>query len=177
MHIEISALQNIFLHGSADDRVAALQAQHPADLAAALQTLEPAAAWDVLLQASTPRQAAVFGYLDPAFQTLLAAVTPRRDLAAIVMGMKADDRADLYKKLSHEQRGALMPALAQAEREDIRRLASYAEGTAGAIMTSAYAALPPGVSATTALTVLRREAPDKETIYRAYVLSRLRDRP
>lgn len=94
MHIEISALQNIFLHGSADDRVAALQAQHPADLAAALQTLEPAAAWDVLLQASTPRQAAVFGYLDPAFQTLLAAVTPRRDLAAIVMGIKADDRSD-----------------------------------------------------------------------------------
>ncbi len=41
------------------------------------------------------------------------------------MEMDADDRADLYKKLSDEQRDTLMPALAQAEREDIRQLAAY----------------------------------------------------
>src|SRR5690606_24874934 len=41
---------------------------------------------------------------------------------------------------------------------------------AGAIMTSDYAALSPDLSATRALTVLRREAPDKETIYRTYVI-------
>src|SRR5690606_21868143 len=111
----------------------------------------------------------VFGYLGPEFQTLLATVTPRTELAATVMEMNADDRADLYKELSGEQRDALMPALAQAEREDIRQLASYEEDTAGAIMTSDYAALPPDISATRALTVLRREAPDKETIYRTYV--------
>src|SRR5690606_15322825 len=55
-------------------------------------------------------------------------------------------------------------------REDIRRLASYEEGTAGAIMTSDYAALSPELTATSALTVLRHEAPDKETIYRNYVI-------
>lgn len=170
MQTEISDLRDSLLHGSADDISAALIAQHPADLADALQKLDPAAAWSILRQAPSTRQASVFGYLHPNFQTLLATVTPRGDLAAIVMGMKADERADLYKKLSDKQRNALMPALAQAEREDIRRLASYAEGTSGAIMTSAYAALTPDLSATRALTVLRREAPDKETIYRAYVI-------
>jgi len=37
-------------------------------------------------------------------------------------------------------------------------------------MTSDYATLTPGLSAQAAIDVLRREAPDKETIYRAYVL-------
>lgn len=163
-------IREIFLNGTPEEISATLAAEHPADLAKALQKLEPAAAWATLRQTRKSRQADVFSYLDPDSQTLLATVTPRGDLAAIVMGMKADDRADLYKKLSDHQRDALMPALAQAEREDIRRLAAYDEGTAGAIMTSAYAALSPDLSATRALTVLRHEAPDKETIYRAYVI-------
>ena len=172
MQTKTNDIRDIFLNGATQDIGAALAAEHPADLADALQQLEPARAWQVLRQAATARQADVFGYLDHDFQTLLAIVTPRAELAAIVMQMNADERADLYKELSDEQREALMPALAQAEREDIRLLASYEEGTAGAIMTSDYAALSPDLSATRALTVLRREAPDKETIYRTYVIGR-----
>nr|WP_264298653.1 hypothetical protein [Psychrobacter celer] len=39
--------------------------------------------------------------------------------------MPADERTDLYKRLNQAQRDALLPALAQAEREDIRRLSAY----------------------------------------------------
>lgn len=170
MTLNIDQLALLLAGGPREDIVIRLAAEHPADLAAALRTLEPAQAWGVLKQAERRRQAEVFGYLGREYQTRLATVTPRAELAAIVMDMPADERADLYKELSDEQREALMPALAQAEREDIRQLASYDEGTAGAIMTSDYAALPPGLTATEALTVLRREAPDKETIYRAYVI-------
>lgn len=92
-------IRNAFLNGTSDEMSATLAAEHPADLADALQRLEPAAARMVLRQASMSRQADVFSYLDPDFQTSLATVTPRGDLAAIVMGMKADDRIDLYKKL------------------------------------------------------------------------------
>jgi magnesium transporter len=90
-------------------------------------------------------------------------------LAALVTEMNADDRADLFNELTEAQQEALLPALAQAEREDLRRLASYEEGTAGAIMTSDYAVLSEDLTATEALAKLRREAPDKETIYRTYV--------
>jgi len=171
MQTNINDIRDIFLNATSEKISATFAAEHAADLADALQKLEPAVAWAILRRVPTPRQAEVFGYLDQDFQTSLATVTPRGDLAAIVMKMKADDRADLYKKLSDRQRDALMPALAQAEREDIRRLASYEEGTAGAIMTSGYVALSADLSATSALMVLRREAPDKETIYRAYVIN------
>ena len=163
-------LQAVFQNGTQTDIKKRLHEEHPADSAAALEEIGPQQAWQILRLADVPLRALIFGYLDHHFQALLATVTPRSDLAAIMMGMKADERADLYKEISEEQRDALMPAIAQVEREDIRRLASYEEGTAGAIMTSAYASLLPDLSATDALTALRREAPDKETIYRTYVI-------
>ncbi|MGF1612312.1 MAG: magnesium transporter [Kiloniellales bacterium] len=145
---------------------------HPADLAAFLDELPPESARDYLQSLTLPRRTGAFGYLRVETQIALARCLDRRQLAQIVTEMNADDRADLFNRLSPEQREALLPGLAQAEREDIRRLAAHAEGTAGAIMTSDYATLGPELTAREALEVLRREAPDKETIYRAYVLDR-----
>lgn len=144
--------------------------EHAADLAAALQKIEPRQAWSILENMAASPRADIFGYLDVGFQARLATIMPRQDLATIFVTMGSDDRADLYKKLSQTQRDELMPALAQAEREDIRRLAAYDEDMVGAIMTSDYASLLPQFSATEALERLRREAPNKETIYRAYVI-------
>ncbi len=144
--------------------------EHPADIAAAISELEAPEGWRSLELIPLAEQAEVFGYLDHDYQVELATVAPRAKLARIVVEMNADERADLYNELSDAQRDALMPGLVQAEREDIRRLASYEEGTAGSIMTSDYATLTADLTATQALTKLRREAPDKETIYRTYVV-------
>src|SRR5690606_21862484 len=132
--------------------------------------IDPHQAWSILKNMALPTRADIFGYLNVGFQARLAAIMPRPDLATIFVAMGSDDRADLYKKLSDAQRNALMPALAQAEREEIRRLAAYDEDMAGAIMTSDYASLLPQFSATEALERLRSEAPNKDTIYRAYVI-------
>ena len=146
------------------------EAAHPADVAALLDELPPESARDQLLSLSLERRTETYGYLRPETQVALARLLDRRQLAEIVTEMDADDRADLFNRLSPEQQDTLLPGLAQAEREDIRRLAAHAEGTAGAIMTSDYATLSPELTAREALEVLRKEAPDKETIYRAYVL-------
>jgi magnesium transporter len=138
--------------------------QHPADSAHVLGDLEPQRAWRLLELLPLGRQAEVFGYLQPPLQVRLAHAVPRARLAALVTEMHADERADLYNKLSEDQREALLPALAQAEREDIRRLAGYAEGTVGAIMTSDYALLGEGLTAREAIEHLRTQAQDKETI-------------
>lgn len=84
--------------------------------------------------------------------------------------MAPDDRADLFKRMTEEKQEAVLPALAHAEREDIRRLSAYEEGTAGSVMTSDYAMLPAHITAAQAIDRLRREAPNKETIYYAYVV-------
>jgi magnesium transporter len=62
-----------------------------------------------------------------------------------------------------------MPLIAQAERNDIRKLWQYEEGTAGAVMTTEYAMLPETLTAAAALEKLRLQAPNKETIYYIYI--------
>ncbi len=146
-----------------------VETAHPVDLAAFLEETPPETR-DLLLSVPLARRAEVFGYLRPEPQMALARSLDRRQLAEIVTEMDADDRADLFNRLSPDQQETLLPALAQAEREDIRRLVAYEEGTAGAIMTSDYATLLPELTARQALEGLRREAPDKETIYRTYVM-------
>lgn len=147
-----------------------LATQHSADIAQFLNDHDAEIDWRVLDLLELSRQAEVLGYLDRAMQVELARSASRARLAAVVTAMDADDRADLFNALTEDEQEALLPALAQAEREDIRRLASYEEGTAGSIMTSDYAVLVPGLTAREALERLRLEAPDKETIYRAYVV-------
>jgi magnesium transporter len=104
------------------------------------------------------------------FQTELISFLKKGEVARLMTDMPSDDRADLFKSLSEEQRRDILPAMAQAEREDIRRLTAYEEGTAGAVMTSEYASLHPDLTATQAIERLREIAPDRETIYSAYVV-------
>lgn len=140
----------------------------PIDIADLLAAIDPALAWRLLEKLED--RSTIFSYFDPDVQDELARAFPRASLARLVGEMPSDERADLYKRLDQGQRDALLPALAQAEREDIRKLASYQEGTAGALMSSDYATLDANMNVSEALAALRTEAPDAETIYHAYVI-------
>lgn len=166
----ISDLTETFLRGTRDAIAARLEDEHPADIATALRSLAPQKRWEILKESSPQRQADVLSYLEPHSRADMPRLIPQGDLVAIVREMDADDRADFYKELPAELRAALMLALAQAEREDVRLLASFEEGTAGAIMTSDYVALSPELDVGDALTVLRCETSAKETIDPAYVI-------
>lgn len=153
----------------------ALDAVHTfkaADLADILTQL-PLSSSQILL-VNLPARAYVFSYLKPQQQVKFAQVLPWATLAEIIGEMPSDKRADIFKQLDLEQQNVLLPALAQAKREDIRQLAAYVEGTAGAIMSSEYATLKPNMTVLDAIKMLRLEAPATETIYIAYVLDEMR---
>ena len=150
-----------------DNALAAIKSLRPVDLADVLEQLEPSLGWRLLER--LPSRAEVFTYFEPEQQVRLAREFPRATLAALVSEMPADERTDLFKRFDQNQRDTLLPALAQAEREDIRKLSAYVEGTAGALMTSDYAMLKKDMSVADAMASLRNEAPDAETIYQAYV--------
>jgi len=151
-----------------------IEDMHPADLADVLRDIPVRDTWRILSLLPVAGQAAVFEHMDIGAQVELARFLKRSELARIITEMAGDDRTDLFNKLSPDEQRTLMPALSQAEREDIRRLSAYPEGTAGAIMTSDYALLPSNLTAEEALKKLRLEAPDKETIYRSYVVDKER---
>ena len=155
-----------------DNALAAIKSLRPIDLADTLALIDPNLSWRLL--ELLPNRAEVFTYFAAEQQVRLARELPRATLAKLVSEMPADERADLFKRFDQKQRDALLPALAQAERENIRQLSAYVEGTAGALMTSDYAMLKKDMTVAEAMAALRNEAPDAETIYQAYVVDEQR---
>ncbi len=147
-----------------------IETAYPADLAAWLEEMPHEQMHEQLLALPLPRRAETFSHLEMDVEVELARQLERSDLAEIVTRMHADDRADLFNELTPQEQQLLLRGLAQEERDDIRRLSAYAEETAGAIMTSDYATLAADMTAHEAIELLRRVAPEKETIYRSYVL-------
>ena len=145
---------------------------HPADIAEQLAEASPEDVRSALDALDPETGALVFSHMPESGQIAVLDQLGRAECAALFAEMPPDDRAQLYRHLPDELQERVMPALARAAREDIRRLASYPEGTAGSIMTSDYATLSPDITAGEAVERLRQAAPDKETIYYAYVVNR-----
>lgn len=143
---------------------------HPGLIAEFISPLRSDEIWQILKIIDPDLRAEIFSHLGLDLQIQLTNSLSRQELAELISEMSPDDRVDLLKKLPEDLKEALLPAIAQAEREDIRKLSSYPEGTAGAVMTSDYATLPQDITVIEALEKLRREAPDKETIYYCYVV-------
>ncbi|WP_114966721.1 magnesium transporter [Alkalilacustris brevis] len=147
-----------------------LRHAHPADVVAMAGDFTRQEMATLLSCLPEDRQAVLFGYFDHETQAGIARALSRKDMARIFDAMAHDERADLFAQLDEDQKQALLPGLAQAERDDLLKLASYEEGTVGAIMTSDYATLPADLTTVEALAHLRRAAPDSETIYHSYVM-------
>ncbi len=143
---------------------------HPGRVAEVIEDLEPSEG-DTILRLLEPRtRAEVLSYLAPESQVRIVEAMSPADAAALLHVMPHDERADLVNRLDDDRADEILRRLAHAEREDIRRLAGYEPGTAGAVMTTDYAALPPNITVREAIDRLRREAPDRETIYYSYIV-------
>jgi magnesium transporter len=148
-----------------------LENLHPATVAEALAgELEVDQVWKFLDHTSIRNQAAIFEYFPIDWQVKMVEGTGRERMAHLVEKMSHDDRVDLLRRLMPRVAENLLRLVDEAERRDIATLVRQEEGTAGAIMTTDYAWLPPNITATEALDRLRLQAPDKETIYYVFVL-------
>jgi len=115
-------------------------------------------------------RAETIAFLEFSDQLEIARSLDENSLARLFMHMNSDERADLFNGLDQERQETILRRLARDEREDLRKLSSYEEGTAGAIMTSEYAVIPVNCTVEQALAHLRATAPDAETIYQVYLL-------
>ncbi len=151
-----------------------LAEHHPGRVAELIEDLEDGDGDTLFRVLPRANRAEVLSYLDNDRQTKLVTAMPAAEAAELLHVMSHDERADLVNRLDEEVIDPVLPYLAQAEREDIRRLAGYEPGTAGAVMTTDYVTLPPHITVREALERIRREAPDRETIYYCYVVDHKR---
>lgn len=144
---------------------------HPVVIATILDELQPREVWVVLDHADLRRRVEIFEYVAVRRQAELVAELDKRRLSELLEEMSPDDRVDLLSRMPHHRVEDLLPLIAQAERNDIRRLLSYDENSAGSIMTTEYASLPAKITVEEAIQKLRQQAPDSETIYYVYILN------
>ena len=153
---------------------AVMDVMHPAVAASILEDLNDQEIWTVLDNAPLATRVEIFEYLALRRQEELVRQLDQGRLSQLLEEMSPDDRVDLLSRMPTERVEEILRLIAQAERNDIRRLLSYDEDTAGAIMTTEYASLPANVTVGEALQRLRQQAPDSETIYYIYILSNSR---
>ena len=55
-------------------------------------------------------------------------------LAQLLSNMSSDESADFFNLLEPGRQESILRSMARKERDELRRLSSYAEGTAGAVM-------------------------------------------
>lgn len=147
---------------------------HPETMAELLSGLEPHEIWRILQSLPVVLRADIFSHFELDEQVEMAGGQNRREMARLIEEMPPDDRADLVQLLDETVREEILPLIVRAEREDIRKLISYEEGTAGSIMTTDYAVLKAEVRVEQALEQIRIQAPGKDTVYYIYVMDDLR---
>jgi magnesium transporter len=142
----------------------------PASCADILKEKEVPFIRDVLIGVNEHQAGEIFSHFTHDLQLSLSELLSARQLTTLVTHMSHDERVDFFQMLPEERQESLFRRLAQSERDDIIRLGAYEEGTAGAAMTSEYVTLPIQATAAEAIGRLRREAPEKETIYESYIV-------
>lgn len=148
-----------------------LESLHPATVAEALTgDLTVEEVWKVLKNTSIRNQAAIFEYFPIDWQVKMVEGVGREHMAHLIEQMSHDDRVDLLRSLLPRVAEGLLRLVDEADRRDIANLVRQDQNTAGGVMTTDYAWLPPGLTAAEALDRLRLQAPESETIYYIFVL-------
>ncbi|MFM8402706.1 MAG: magnesium transporter, partial [Pirellula sp.] len=158
----------------AEDRTDELRefctALHPARTAEFMEGLDNEETWRVLQHAQPSLQAEVFQYFDIDRQVDLIASQDEKQIAVLVTQLPADDAVDLLRKVPEARVDAILALVPAPDRRDIRRLQTFKEGTAGAMMTTEVACLSETLTVRQALDELSRQAERLETIYYIYVV-------
>lgn len=111
----------------------------------------------------------VFEYLDPEVREELIGSLHDAHVCQLVESMRPDDRAELFDELPAGVVRRLIKQLSSAERQATATILGYPEGTAGRVMTTEYVRLRQGLTVAQALSKIRMNDQDKETVYYAYV--------
>ncbi|WP_375514253.1 magnesium transporter [uncultured Nostoc sp.] len=111
----------------------------------------------------------VFEYLPTEVQQELINSLHDVQVVHLVEAMSPDERAELFDELPAGVIKRLLQELSPEQRQATATILGYPEGTAGRVMTTEYVRLRQGLTVGEALSKIRRQDEDKESIYYAYV--------
>ncbi|MDP3047056.1 MAG: CBS domain-containing protein, partial [Chloroflexota bacterium] len=164
---EVVPWSDVGLTGAHSSR---LEQMHPAEIAAIVHDLPPAQGSD-LVEALTDEMAAdTLEEVHPDRQAdLLEDMAPER-AADILEEMAPDEAADVLQDMSGEKAQELLDLMEDEPAAEAAELLAHREDSAGGLMTTEYATLPPDLTAAQALDELRkRYAGERDDFHYVYI--------
>lgn len=143
---------------------------HPADIAEIIEDLDHYERPDFINTLDDQTAAEALGEVELETQVDIIETMDSERASRILEEMAPDEAADLLGELTQEKSDELLNLMEPEEAEDVRELMEYADGTAGALMTTEFIAFQFNMTAQDAVDKLREVAPSAEIIYYLYVL-------
>ena len=153
---EVSGLTEIEENQGVARLLATITTMRSADLAGMLIDLTPKRRLELVKALDDGRMAEVLEEMDESLRVeILAQIESER--AADVLGeMEADDAADLLRDLGADRANALLELMEPSEADDVRRLMSYEDYSAGGMMSTEPVVLGADATVADALAAIRR---------------------
>lgn len=142
---------------------------HPADVAEIISDMNKLESGQILEALNMEQLADTLEEVETEFQADLVENMSDEKVADLLEEMEPDEAADLLAELPEKRSRNLLALMQKDESDEVRMLLSYPEDSAGGIMTTEYAFVPPNVTAEDAIKILRETATDAETIFYVYV--------
>ncbi len=116
--------------------------------------------------------AETFVEMEPDAQELLIRSFSDSELKEVVDELYVDDAADLVEEMPANVVQRILRQADPEMRSSINQILRYPENSAGSIMTTEYVDLRQHMTVEEAITRIRRQGIDKETIYTCYVMAK-----
>ncbi|MFT4147346.1 MAG: CBS domain-containing protein [Micrococcaceae bacterium] len=150
-------LQNREAPQAATQFLEAHAGENPADFASALVDLHPKRRLEIAHEMSDERLALVLAQMNEDDQVeILAGLQPQR-VVSVLHEMEPDDAADLVHDLGPAQAEVLLSMMEPDDAAEMRRLLSYDQDVAGALMTPVPLILSPEATVAEALAHMQEE--------------------
>jgi magnesium transporter len=142
---------------------------HPADLAEIVSDLNKLESGQLLDKLDVEHLADTLEEVEPDFQMEIIENMPDEKVADVLEEMEPDEAADLLADLPKARKEGLLALMQKEDADDVRKLLTYPEDSAGGIMTTEYASIRPNLAAAQAIEALRAMADEVETMFYVYV--------
>jgi magnesium transporter len=152
---------------------AALEGEHPADIAQVMEQLTPQEALAVFGALDNARAAEVLDELYPSLSRYLTENTPPGRISELLDRLPMDDAAEVVAEATPERAETLLADLTARAPEDaaeVRELLAYGPKTAGRLLIDKFVRLLASMTVEQAFETMRRANPDVETLTNLYVV-------